>query len=153
MVKATEDLRGRKASVERTKPGPKPTSGKGGTGKKPAKAKARGKGVKGKRKVDLEYEDGKELLQRAAHRAAAEKSDAIAEKLAEKAALGNADAAKMLITLMDGKLPPRKLRPGELTCAQRLALEPEWVGPPEDDDDDYDDEDDELESEAVHSAQ
>ena len=137
MVKTIEDLKARKASVEGTKPGAKPTSGKGGKGKKPAKAKT--KGVKKKRRANLKYTDAKELLQLEAHHAAALRSKEIAEKLAERAARGNAASAKMLITLMDGKLPPRKLRPGELTEAQQLALDPPWIGPPEDDDDEYDD--------------
>ena len=132
MASVKQELKGRKPSVKKdvkkeVRPSRKPSSRKGGKATKRAKVKAKPKEAEEQKSGD-ERTDGKEVLQRAAHRAAAEKSRQIAEKLAAKAALGDAASTRMLVLLMDGKLPPPRRKPGELTYAQQLAMDPPWEG-------------------------
>lgn len=132
MAAVKQGLPKRKAGgMRENAPGKKPRSRKGGKGNKRAKATAQPKEAEEQRIEEEECTDAKKVLQRAAHRAAAKKSEAIANKLADRAALGDTASARMLVVLMDGHLVAPKLRPGELTLAQRLMMEPQWQGDPD----------------------
>ncbi|MGC1463787.1 MAG: hypothetical protein WA802_16410 [Terracidiphilus sp.] len=119
------------SSMTGSAPSGKPRSRKGGKGRKRAKAKAQPREAEEQKSTEEGCTDGKEVLKRAAHRAAILQSTAITTRLAEKAAEGDAASAKMLVLLMDGKLLVSTRKPGELTYAQQLALDPPWQGDPD----------------------
>jgi hypothetical protein len=68
--------------------------------------------------------------------------DDVASLIARKALDAHLDCAKELARILSEKksTPPLVKKHHGLTCAQRLALDPPWVGLPEDDEDEYDDE-------------
>ena len=109
-------------------PGRKPGSRKSGKGKKRVRIWGKGREAEAQKGAEETCADGKEVLKKAAHRAAIKQSTAIATRLAEQAAQGNPTSAKMLVLLMDGKLHVSTRKPGELTYAQQLALDPPWEG-------------------------
>jgi hypothetical protein len=79
---------------------------------------------------------GAEKLRQEADKQVAQNSKELAGLLTKKALAGDLAYTKALVGLAEGKKPePEKKRRG-LTVAERLAREPQWEGPPEDDEED-----------------
>jgi len=106
-------------------------------GRKPSRAQTKKKpggktAVKRAGQKQAACVDGAEELRQAVNRHVNEKAERIASALADKALTGNAAAAKAMVELAEGRKPePEKEKKRGLTLAQRLAMEPQWDGPPE----------------------
>ena len=132
MAVLKQELKKRQASGKAgNAPSGKPVSRKGCKGMKRTKGKAQPKGAEEQRSVEEECADGKEVLRRAAHRAVARESTAIADQLAKQAVGGDPASTKLLVVLMDGALLGSKKDAGVEAWLRGLETEPEWDGDPE----------------------